>query len=173
MALWKDNTAPTKDAPVATKDAPVALADTAPAKEQPSMPIDIAPQTARRVTPREMKESVIAAEITISGKIDGAGHVRIAGRFEGDVNIKGDLTIEPGAALNGGIRAETVAIGGAVEGNIESARTVELLSTGLVEGDIKAGTLTVAAGSRMRGRVEFGWGDETPPEPRKGAGKGS
>ena len=26
--------------------------------------------------------------------------------------------------------------------------------------DVKAGSLTVAAGSRMRGRAEFGWGEE-------------
>jgi hypothetical protein len=30
----------------------------------------------------------------------------------------------------------------------------------VLNGDLKAGTLTVASGSRMRGRVEFGWGDE-------------
>jgi cytoskeletal protein CcmA (bactofilin family) len=40
---------------------------------------------------------------------------------------------------------------------------VELLSTGVLNGDLKAGTLTVAAGSRMRGRVEFGWTDELAP----------
>ena len=46
---------------------------------------------------------------------------------------------------------------GEVEGNIESAASVELLSTGVLNGDLKGGTLTVAAGSRMRGRMEFGW----------------
>lgn len=171
MALWKDNSSGT----AATKDIPSALTPEPTVAREPVPHADLAPQPARSsMTRREMKESVIAAEITISGKIDGAGHVRIAGRFEGDVNIKGDLTIEPGATLHGGIRAESVAVAGAVEGNIENARTVELLSTGVLDGDLKAGTLTVAAGSRMRGRVEFGWGDETPPpENRKGQGKGS
>lgn len=170
MALWKDNSSSTS-----TKDAPVAITPEA-APDRAAVPLaDVGPQAARATAAprREAKESVIAAEISISGKIEGAGHVRIAGRFEGDVSIKGDLTIEPGARLNGGIRAESVAVGGAVEGNIEHARTVDLLSTGIIEGDLKAGTLTVAAGSRMRGRVEFGWGDEAPPEPRKGQGKGT
>jgi hypothetical protein len=31
-----------------------------------------------------------------------------------------------------------------------------------LNGDLKAGLLTVAAGSRMRGRAEFGWNDEHP-----------
>jgi cytoskeletal protein CcmA (bactofilin family) len=112
------------------------------------------------VAPREMKESVVAPEITITGKIVGAGHVRIAGRFEGDVHIQGDLTIEQGAKLTGGVRAESVTIAGEIEGNIEHAAKVELMSTGVINGDIKSGSLTVAAGSRMRGRAEFGWGDE-------------
>ena len=42
----------------------------------------------------------------------------------------------------------------------------ELLQTGVLNGDLKAGSLTVAAGSRMRGRAEFGWDDE------KKAGRG-
>ena len=154
MALWKDSTIPNKEAPLMTPPPEPQL------KREPDHPMDIAPQAPRRVAPREAKESIVAAEITITGKIVGTGHVRIAGRFEGDVHIQGDLTVESGAKLTGGIRAESVAIAGEVEGNIENAAKVELLTTGVLNGDLKAGTLTVAAGSRMRGRVEFGWGDE-------------
>ena len=160
MALWKENSntatvpAPTKDAPIMTPPAEPALK-----RELDNAPTDIS-QAARRVAPREVKESVVASEITITGKIVGAGHVRIAGKFEGDVHIEGDLTIEQGAKLTGSIRAESVAIAGEVEGNIDSAKKVELLATGVLNGDLKAGTLTVAAGSRMRGRAEFGWGEE-------------
>jgi cytoskeletal protein CcmA (bactofilin family) len=31
---------------------------------------------------------------------------------------------------------------------------------GVIVGDVKAGSITVAAGSRMRGNVQFGWDDE-------------
>jgi cytoskeletal protein CcmA (bactofilin family) len=78
------------------------------------------------------------------------------------VHIQGDLTVDAGAKLTGSVRANSVTIGGEVEGNIDSAESVEILSTGVLNGDLKAGTLTVASGSRMRGRVEFGWGDESP-----------
>jgi cytoskeletal protein CcmA (bactofilin family) len=163
MALWKDSTAPTKEAPLPLT--PTALTPTAvptePAiKREPEQNMDIAPKAPQRVASREMKESVVAPEITITGKIVGAGHVRIAGRFEGDVHIQGDLTIEQGAKLTGGVRAESVTVGGEIEGNIESAARVDLQATAVVNGDIKTGSLTVAAGSRMRGRAEFGFGDE-------------
>ena len=39
---------------------------------------------------------------------------------------------------------------------LDAAR-VELLASGILVGDLNADSLTVAAGSRMRGRVEFGW----------------
>jgi len=161
MALWKEATAPAKDAPPIMTPPPAEPSF----KREPEAAADITPQAPRRVA-REAKESIIAAELTITGTIVGSGHVRIAGRFEGDVHIEGNLTIEQGAKLTGGIRAESVAIAGEIDGNIEGAARVELLPTGVLNGDLKAGTLTVAAGSKMRGRADFGWGDDhaaTPP----------
>ena len=118
------------------------------------------PVVAPRAAASTAKESLIAADLTIEGKIEGSGHVRIAGRFKGDVNVQGDLTIEQGAKLNGGVRANRVNVAGELEGNIESASRVELVESGAINGDIKAETLTVAAGSRIRGRVECGtWTD--------------
>jgi cytoskeletal protein CcmA (bactofilin family) len=113
------------------------------------------------------KESLIAADITIEGKIEGAGNVRIAGKFKGDVNVQGDLTIETGAKLTGGVRADKVVIAGELEGNVESATRVDLQAGSSVVGDVKAGSLTVAAGARMRGQAHFGWEDE------KSSAKGS
>jgi len=36
------------------------------------------------------KESLIAPGLVIEGKIEGIGYVRIAGRFKGEINAKGD-----------------------------------------------------------------------------------
>jgi cytoskeletal protein CcmA (bactofilin family) len=108
----------------------------------------------------EAKESVLSAGLSIEGKIEGTGHIRIAGNFKGDVRVQGNLTIEAGARVTGGVSANTVVIGGELEGNIDAASRVEILQTGVLNGDLKAGSLTVAAGSRMNGRVEFGWDDK-------------
>src|SRR5450755_940915 len=105
-------------------------------------------------------ESVIAAELTIEGKITGSGDVRIAGRFKGDVQVDGNFRIDAGARLEGQVRAGVVVVGGELQGNIEAAKQVDVLSTGVIVGDVKAASITVAAGSRMRGHVEFGWEDK-------------
>ncbi|MDP9206713.1 MAG: polymer-forming cytoskeletal protein [Gemmatimonadota bacterium] len=161
MAIFKEQTVPRKDPSIVSADLP-------PRKDTdsfstPTPNYDAAP---RPRPSKEAKESVIAAGLTIDGKIEGTGHVRMAGRFKGDVNVDGDLTIEPGAKITGSVRASTVTVGGDLEGNIETASRVELLSGGVLNGDLKAGSLTVAAGSRMRGNVSFGWDETVAPQPR-------
>ncbi len=58
------------------------------------------------------KESFIAPGLVIEGKIEGTGHVRIAGCFKGEVSVKGDLTVEQGAQISGEIRAENIVVRG-------------------------------------------------------------
>src|SRR5213076_1881550 len=154
MSIWKDNT---------VRQTPVPAPEMQPRIDPPAKPeIAFRPAAALASLPDHsapIRESLIAADITIEGKIEGAGSVRIAGKFKGDVNVKGDLVIEAGAKLTGGVHADKVTIAGELEGNVEQASRVNLLETGVVIGDLKAGSLTVATGARMRGQAEFGWDD--------------
>ena len=159
MALWKDPSI--KDS--APGETPAA-AEPAPRPGPVAVPTPV-PESARRPAPAPAgaaKESLIAADVTIEGKIEGAGHVRIAGRFKGDVNVQGNVTIEQGAHVNGQVSAAAVIVSGEVEGNIHATARVELLETGVINGDVKAAVLTVAAGSRMRGQSDFGWTEQGP-----------
>lgn len=159
--------------PAAARRAASNSVETALGKEPDANEFSFHPSAASATPPaqparaeRELKESLIAANLSIEGKIHGAGHIRIAGRFKGDVQVDGDLTIELGAKVDGGVRARRVVIAGELEGNIESAERVELLPSAAMTGDIKAGTVTVAAGARMRGQVEFGWDDPAAAKTR-------
>lgn len=166
MAIWKESL-PAKQDPAPSSPEPVRAID----RPEPG-PSQSAPIAGRSTTPASM-ESVIAAALTIEGKIEGSGHVRLVGKFKGDVHVDGDLTIEPGAKVTGSVRAGTVVIGGELEGNIESASTVKLLETGVLNGDLKAGSLTVASGSRMRGQADFGWDEKEARAPRMRVEAGS
>ncbi|MBU6483260.1 MAG: polymer-forming cytoskeletal protein [Betaproteobacteria bacterium] len=165
MSIWKENTV-TRPPPAPAsemKDPP--RYDAPQRTEMPASPV--AAPAARADAGAYRKESLIAADITIEGKIEGGGSVRIAGKFKGDVNVQGDLTIEAGAKLTGSVRADRVTIAGELEGNVEQASLVDLLQTGVVVGDLKAGSLTVAAGARVRGQAEFGWDDGKVPKAGK------
>jgi cytoskeletal protein CcmA (bactofilin family) len=172
MSLWKDNT-PAKPGPTPP---PAADSRETPRPENiarieaSASPVAPVAATTSETTRRE---SLIASDLTIEGKIEGAGSVRIAGRFNGDVNVQGDLTIEAGAKLTGAVRADKVVVAGELEGNVEAASRVELQPSGAITGDVKAGSFTVAAGARMRGQAVFGWGDAAPPAKTERAGGSS
>jgi cytoskeletal protein CcmA (bactofilin family) len=178
MALWNEKPTPTP-APAGRKEplTPVPAGSGVQPSAPPAMdrsagersaneaalaaarrPAPVAPPAPRERS--EGGESVIAANLSIEGKIEGSGNVRMAGRFKGDVRIDGNFSIEPGAHLTGQVLAGIVVVGGELQGNIASAKRVDVLEGGVIVGDVKAGSITVAAGSRMRGHVEFGWEDE-------------
>lgn len=159
MALWKE---PAKSPSSTLQDPPDLARFDAPTSEPPApvKPIAAANVPAPAAA-HSGAESHISPDLVIEGKIEGAGHVRIAGRFKGDINVRGDLTIESGAKVNGSVRAERVTVAGELTGNIENAQHVELLQTGALTGDVKSKTFSVAKGSRMRGHAEFGWEDDT------------
>ena len=167
MALWKEQV---KQSPSplpeflnpARTDAPAIAEAKADVVTPAAAPVARAP-----VRDRAKSESLIAPDIAIEGKIEGSGHVRIAGRFKGDVNVQGDLSIEAGAQVTGSVRADKVLVAGELIGNIDAASHVELLQTGALTGDLKAASLTVAAGSRMRGQAEFGWDDAKTDSTKK------
>ena len=157
MAIWKDIVAKDSTQPDSAAGSPPPVN-----RPRPEVVTNSPAPSAAPIAPpvrRDLKETVIAAGLTFEGKIDGSGHVRIYGRFKGDVHVDGTLTVDAGAHLAGAVRAGSVVVAGEIEGNIEGAQRVELHQTGVVNGDIAAGSLTVADGARMRGKAEFGWGD--------------
>lgn len=169
MAFFKDTSSTPREQPAPAPAAnpaprPVPAAETQRAAERaaPEPATNSRPET-RMESPTasraEAKESFISADLTLEGKIEGNGNVRVAGRFKGDVNVQGDLTIEKGAQISGQVSAKNVVVEGTLEGNITRAERVELRQSASVTGDVKAASLIVAAGSKMRGQVDFGWED--------------
>src|SRR3546814_17846348 len=108
MAIFNQQSSAKKDVPsFANNDAapnPQAAQTPTPIRETPAAaefsPTQAAPPRAAAEAPA--KESLIAADLTIEGKTEGAGPVRIAGKIKGDVNVQGDLTIEQAAKPRGG-----------------------------------------------------------------------
>jgi cytoskeletal protein CcmA (bactofilin family) len=159
MALWNEKPTSAPAGSPAPAAAPAAAAPERISSERSTNDpgLGVSPRRPTPKTASEGGESVIAANLSIEGKIEGSGNVRMAGRFKGDVRIDGNFTMDAGAHLTGQVLAGIVVVGGELQGNIENAKRVDVLEGGVIVGDVKAGSITVAAGSRMRGHVEFGW----------------
>lgn len=142
------------------KNEPSSTAPTPPSNPAPQAPAaQPAPAPTARVSAASKDESLVASGITIEGKISGKGSVRVAGKFKGDIHVDGDLTIDSAASVEGQVQAGEITVNGTLQGNIQNARHVELKQGSTVTGDIKSGTLSVTAGARMRGNVDFGFGE--------------
>ena len=103
--------------------------------------------------------SVIAEDISITGKLTGESGLRIEGKFEGDLNLNGLLVIGENAIVTSKeISATRLIIAGQVHGVLH-AETVEIRSTGKVWGDIDAENFSIEEGAFLHGQVNM---KETP-----------
>ena len=166
MALWKETgqneqrTMPNEQRTMPSEQRAMPSEPSEKAEKAEPAPALVNPVAPRKESlPRDRHESVLGSGVSIEGKMEGNGDVRIAGKFKGDIHIKGNLNIQKGAHLTVKINAEAVTIEGEVEGTVVASGQVTLSESAQVVGDLKAKTLIVSAGSRMRGNVEFGWND--------------
>jgi cytoskeletal protein CcmA (bactofilin family) len=106
--------------------------------------------------------SVIAKDVTITGKLSSESGLRIEGKFEGELNIKGLLVIGEDAIVTcKDLYAARVIIAGQVHGTTHADK-VEIRPTGKVWGDIESQTFTIEEGAFMHGKVNMKE-KESPP----------
>jgi cytoskeletal protein CcmA (bactofilin family) len=159
MALWKE-TAQNEQKTMPMPNEQKMVLQSEPTEKVEPAPAPMPPVAPRKESsPRDRHESVLGSGVSIEGKMEGDGDVRIAGKFKGDIHIKGNLNIQKGAHLTAKINADAVTIEGEIDGTVVASGQVTLSESAQVVGDLKAKTLIVSAGSRMRGNVEFGWND--------------
>ncbi len=95
-------------------------------------------------------QTVIDADLTVSGELLCDSHVRVEGRLEGDINAE-SLTLCSGAHVEGAIYADTVYIYGSLTGSV-SANTVVVASGARIIGTIFHNSLTIEPGAYLEGR---------------------
>ena len=106
-------------------------------------------------SPVERVTSVLGPGINWTGNLNGSGGVRIEGTFEGDIFLRGLVVIgETGKVTCQSLRANTVIVAGAVNGNI-SAEKLEIRSTGRVWGDVVVVAFSTEEGAFLRGQVRM------------------
>jgi len=100
---------------------------------------------------------------TFSGNLRCDGSIRIEGVMEGgELETLGNVIIGPGAKVMANIRARTVSISGAYNGQIDAQR-VELLEGGRAWGVIKVASFLLDEGAYLRGELVMQ--GESPAEP--------
>ena len=100
--------------------------------------------------------TVIGPDAVIKGELKFDKGVRLLGKFDGEVETKGNLLVAEGATLAGEVKAGSVRIDGTVSGNLEASGKVHLTASAKLEGDLRTTRLEVADGATFVGRVTVG-----------------
>ncbi|GJM25730.1 MAG: cell division protein [Phycisphaerae bacterium] len=100
--------------------------------------------------------TVIGPDASFKGELKFQKGMRLLGKFEGEIDSKGDLLIAEGANLAGDVKAGTVKIDGVMTGNLEATGKVKLSASAHLEGDMRTARLEVADGAMFSGHVVVG-----------------
>ncbi len=100
--------------------------------------------------------TIISVQSTLSGEISGQSDIKIFGNFQGSIETpKNVVTVEASGYAKATINARNINIHGKVFGNVVGSDTVHLVSTGTIEGDIRAKNVILDKGSTFNGSIEM------------------
>lgn len=98
----------------------------------------------------------IGPTLTVKGEITGDEDLVIEGSVEGRIAIRRHrVTVGEHGRVEADIEAESIRVAGEVRGNLTGTEEVVLLATGRLEGDIKAGNVTLENGARFKGSIDM------------------
>jgi cytoskeletal protein CcmA (bactofilin family) len=100
--------------------------------------------------------TVLGPSSVLKGELTAAGPIRLLGTFEGVLRGAPEITVGPDAQVNATLEGDVVTIEGTVRGDILARQRLTLGPRARLDGDISAGSLTVAEGATFAGRVAVG-----------------
>jgi cytoskeletal protein CcmA (bactofilin family) len=96
---------------------------------------------------------VITENVEIRGEMSFAGELTFNGRFEGDINAEGHLTIGEQALIKGNVLAGSADIGGKISGSVLASGQVHLQAQAVILGDVTAESVSIEQGAFVKGKV--------------------
>ena len=99
--------------------------------------------------------ATIGARIVVSGRLTGDEEVSVFGRVEGTVSLSNHLIVEVGGIVVADLEVQSLAIHGAMNGNVVAKDVVTLHSGCVVTGNLRAPRVIVEEGARFKGNIDM------------------
>ena len=96
--------------------------------------------------------SLLHKEDRLEGTLEVAGKFLVESEVKGTVRCRTELTVGASARIEGEVQATIVIVAGRVSGNVHGSDRVEILPSGVVEGDVHAPRLVIQLGGVLEGR---------------------
>ena len=110
-----------------------------------------------RTPPRasdEARDARIGSTARIRGRIAGEGDLTIEGSVEGDIALRGNLTIAEGGSAASDVEAQEVTISGTLSGNVNASGQVRIGASSHVTGDMRGASVTIDEGAQFAGQLD-------------------
>jgi cytoskeletal protein CcmA (bactofilin family) len=106
---------------------------------------------------KQLEEKIMDVDASMQGNLSFKDPVnlRINGKFEGNLDIRGNLTIGSMAVINADIVGDNIIIGGRVKGKVTARERLTLLPQAVLEGHIYPAKLNVAEGAVFQGQCSM------------------
>ncbi|MDD3853109.1 MAG: polymer-forming cytoskeletal protein [Syntrophomonadaceae bacterium] len=111
-------------------------------------------------------ESVISETVEVKGDITSQSSLRLDGKVEGRLQIKGDLIVGEKGYIKGEVRVTNLMLAGKIEGNAAAIGRLEITATGKMYGDVTCNLLTIEEGGQLDGTSKM-LRDKEKPELEK------
>lgn len=96
-------------------------------------------------------ETLIGENTVLQGSIKSKGSIRIDGRLEGSVLEGNQVIVGVKGYVQGDINANSVVVGGKINGNVTAKENIELKPGGQLLGDIHTSVLSIGEGAIFEG----------------------
>ncbi len=99
-------------------------------------------------------EAVIGKTARVRGRVSGDGDLTVAGEVEGDIVLRGSLTIDAGGSATSNVEANDVTVAGTLEGDVSASGQVTIASGSHVRGTMRGAGVAIEDGAQFSGRLE-------------------
>ena len=123
-------------------------------KTNPREELTAASET-RKETTISKGATYLGKNLNIRGTITGRDDVQIFGRHTGGIQLEGDLDIRESARIQGNLKARTISVGGAAEGDLVASSKLHIQQSGKVKGNISTPALALKEGAVFNGEVNM------------------
>lgn len=127
------------------------------------------PSPEKDSTRHEIGHTYFGPKVRLRGDLTGDEDILFDGHVEGTVNVNRSFRVGPEGQVHAEVTARVVVIGGRVVGNVVASDRVELLPTGVLDGNIRAPKIVIAEGAQFRGSVDMESRPDAGPATSSGA----
>lgn len=105
----------------------------------------------------ERVQALLGPNVHVHGDVSFSGGLRIDGQVTGDVVVSGvdagTLTIGDGGRIEGNVRVSHLVVYGCINGHVHATGLVDVRPNAQILGDVHYGSLEMAAGGSIAGRL--------------------